>query len=94
MLATARTLEAKAIHQLQLNSLRDLTAVHIESLFRFTKLAELCFIPIPLVRNDISATHTPDRNDHVGGTSFWLDPGNQILQNLRVALAALRSYPR
>lgn len=91
MLATAGPLEPETIHQLELNSLRDLTAVHIESLFRFTKLAELCFIPIPLICNDISATHTPDRNDHVGGTSFWLHPGNQILQNLRVALAALRS---
>ena len=94
MLATARPLETETIHQLQLNSLRDLTAVHIESLFRFTKLAELCFIPIPLVCNDISTTHTPDGNDHIGGTSFWLDPGNQILQNLRVALVFLRSYPR
>jgi len=65
-----------------------LTTVHIKPIFCLAKLTELSLIPIPLICNNVSTAHAPDRDNHFRDF-FWLPPRNQILviTNLKVPAA-------
>ncbi len=72
MLATAWTLEAELVQKALFQSLGDLGSVHcIPVILRQsgsdTTLSQLSLVVVPLVRNDIAAAHTTDRNQHLGG---------------------------
>ena len=68
VLPAARALESETIHKIELGTLRDLRAIDIQSLLRSCAdpLRKFALIPRPLVCNNITTTHTPDRNDHFG----------------------------
>jgi hypothetical protein len=72
LFATARTLESELVHNFELDRLRDLTTIHIESVFRITPtFLQFIFIVIPLIGNNIITAETPDRNNHFGGIFLW-----------------------
>jgi len=79
MLTTTGSLESKTIHELQLQCLWDLASIHIISVISDTTRGKLLLIPRPLVCDQITTAHTPDRNNHLGTPSGMAVEINFIL---------------
>ena len=66
MLTATRSLEAEAIHKLELERLWNLASVHVITILLNTTRLQLILIPSPLICDCVSTAHTPDGNNHLG----------------------------
>ncbi len=87
---TARAFNSKFLKNCIFNCLRNLSAVHIITIFRastlWTTQAKFTHIGYIFIGNDIITTKTPDRDDHLFGLEKVCKRENQFLEPVSAKL--------